>query len=314
MGITTNQLTRQRIKIYLIVTNAILGVIFSVLLLFGILVIKPQMLDEAVQLGQYISLDLNYLERAQDTIKADYVGKHLTESRSNVASDIIEQESIMPKIGIIITNLGLNRHITEHALSMPKEIGLGFVPYTSKLKPLLYKAVNNGHEAYLYIPFETDDKSTNTTSYDLRTNLPVAENLKRLSTILNSQDKYIGVYTSHRETLSNDKEAISAVLNEIDSRKLFFIFGKNNAAKLLDTLDNTEKTIITSVLIDEIADPVLIRHNLKQLLQNAKKNGFALGYGQGYTITMDIITEWLSTLKSQNIELVPVSQLIDSRI
>lgn len=122
-----------------------------------------------------------------------------------------------PKIGILVTNLGLNRRATELALTLPVQCGLGFLPYTNSLKPLLHKAQAKGHEVYLYLPLQTKSND-NPGKHALMTNLASEENALRLNMILNSHARYDGVYSSYKEIFTDNIHASELVFDQLDDK------------------------------------------------------------------------------------------------
>jgi polysaccharide deacetylase 2 family uncharacterized protein YibQ len=314
---------RQQIKYYLIITNITLAIALVTLLIFGLFVIRPSQIDKAYRLNQYISLNVNATSEVIDSIEPDYTQPK--NSSPNLSNNIeidkpqSNQAALLPassgqankaKIAIIITNLGLNRRLTEASLTLPSPIALGFLPYTMNLKPLLNKAQEKGHEIYLYIPFETGRASANPGKYALMTTIGSEENASRLSTILSSQTNYNGVYSSYQERFTADQQAILPILDQIKSKNLIFVLGKDQNFVIPEYLDKRSNLIVTNIVIDHEPDEDLIRKNLNRLVQYAKEHRVAIGYAQGYALTVDIIKNWLPLLEAQSIELVPISNLL----
>ncbi len=313
--------SRQQVKYYLIITNITLATTLLALLIFGLLVVRPNQIDKAYRFNQYVSRNLNDTSEVIDNIEPDY--SPLKDSNPDNAGELGKlnsNQTSLPlaspinadkaKIAIIVTNLGLNRRLTEAALTLPSSIALGFLPYTTSLKPLLDEAIREGHEIYLYIPFETGMASAHPGKYALMTSTGAEENASRLSTILHSQANYSGVYSSYQERFTNNQQAILPVIDQIRSKNLIFILGKDQHSVIPEYLSKKSNIIITNIVIDKEPDEDLIRKNLNSLVQYAKENKVAIGYVQGCALTLDIIKDWLPLLEEQSIELVPISNLL----
>lgn len=314
---------RQQVRYFLISTNITLAITLITLLIFGLFVIRPSQIDKAYRIDQYIALSVNTTSEVIDSIEPDYAQADNNSSNLDNKPVIdrpqISETSLLPvnsgqpskvKIAIIITNLGLNRRLTEASLTLPSPIALGFLPYTMNLKPLLNKAQEKGHEIYLYIPFETSIASANPGKYPLMTAIGSEENASRLSTILSSQANYNGVYSSYQERFTADQQAILPILDQINNKNLIFIMGKDQNFVMPEYLTKRSKLIVTNIVIDHEPDEDLIRQNLNRLVQYAKEHRVAIGYAQGYALTVNIIKEWLPSLEAQSIELVPISNLL----
>lgn len=217
-----------------------------------------------------------------------------------------------PKIALLITNLGLNRRSTELALTLPAECALGFLPYTKTLKPLLHKAQSNGHEVYIYLPLQTAKDAENPGKYALTTDLAPEEVTIRLNVILNAQSKFDGVYSSYKETFTDNIQASSVVFDQIEDRNLLFVMGKGKAGKVAKHFQTHGKMIVPADLIlDEEADRKAINAKLEALANLAEKNGVAVGYSQGFTLTIEVIRDWLPLIKKRGIVVVPISTILE---
>jgi polysaccharide deacetylase 2 family uncharacterized protein YibQ len=215
-----------------------------------------------------------------------------------------------PKISIIVTNLGLNRRSTELALTLPKQFGLGFLPYTKSLTSLLNKAQNNGHEIYLYLPLQTSKSLDNPGRYALMTNLPPEENAVRLSVVLNSHAKYNGIYSNFKEVFTSDKQSCKGILDHLNDRNLIFILGKTSEKGLPEHIKSCKNIIPTNIIIDIDPDKEAIEKELEKLVKVASKEGLALGYAQGLILTIEMLRDWAPSLEKRGIKLVPVSELL----
>lgn len=215
-----------------------------------------------------------------------------------------------PKISIIVTNLGLNRRSTELALTLPKECALGFLPYTKSLKPLLNRAQANGHEIYLYLPLQTSASHDNPGRYALMNNLAQEENALRLNVILNSHARYEGVYSSYKEVFTDNTNAAETLFDHLGDRNLIFIFGKGQRPKATKYGKSRNNILPTNVILDEEADTESISVQLNKLIKVAEEEGIALGYAQGFTLTIEMIRKWVPSLRQKGIELIPASELL----
>jgi len=223
------------------------------------------------------------------------------------------------KISIIVTNLGLNRRSTELALTLPKQCALGFLPYTKTLKPLLHRAQGKGHEIYLYLPMQTSKIVDNPGRYSLIDNLAPEENAARLNVVLNSHSRYDGIYSSYKEIFTDNSSASEMVFDHLHDRNLIFILGKAakagaGASKSPAGRRNYRKSydniMPTNIVIDEDPDRESIAAKLEELVEIAEDEGIALGYAQGFTLTIEMARSWMQTLKRRGVKLVPVSELL----
>jgi polysaccharide deacetylase 2 family uncharacterized protein YibQ len=71
-----------------------------------------------------------------------------------------------------------------------------------------------------------------------------------------------------------------------------------------------KKFISANIVIDEQLDEESIENNLDKLVMRAKKQGSALGYVQGYILSMKTIKNWIPSLEQHGVKLVTVSDLL----
>jgi len=214
------------------------------------------------------------------------------------------------KVAIIVTNLGLNKRSTELALTLPKEFALGFLPYTKSLTPLLNKANDNGHEVYLYLPLQTSKSFDDPGKYTLLSDIAPEENAVRLNVILNSQGKYKGVYSNYKEVFTDNLQATEGVIDHLEDKSLLLVLGKTAKKPLSENLKARQNISPVNIIIDEEPSREHVALQLAKLERIAQTKGYALGYSQGFTMTMDMLKEWMPNLEQQGISLVPISELL----
>lgn len=279
---------------------------------------SPQTNDDGDELVTGESEPTEILDKAEEILAK--TNQILTDSSKNTGSNE-STESIdkatperkvpgKPRIAIIVTNLGLNKKSTELALTLPKQCGLGFLPYTKTLKPLLHQAQTNGHEIYLYLPLQMSRSYENPGKYALLGNLPPEDNLARLNLILNSHARYDGVYSSFKEVFTSNAQISEMLLDHLDSKNLIFVMGRVQQGHLPPHLKKRDNLVYTNIVIDKEPDEQAINNSLEKLIKTSKEKGVAIGYTQGFTLTIEMIRDWLPKLKDRGVMLVPISELL----
>ena len=304
---------RQKIKTTLIAISIALAAAFVILLVYGMISVRPKNIDKASKLGQYYEFNSSSLPSESNELK-----KELGLQRTVFVDDKVQDDEVLsnvedttnlahhakPRISILVTNLGLNPLSTELALSLPKEVSLGFLPYTTSLKHLLQKAHENGHEIFMYLPFETkrypDDSPG---QLPLLLSLDDAENIHRMHTLLHSFDGYVGVYGIPSEVFTNNSSKNGAILGEIAGKKLKLLISNNIAP----TGEMANLVISSDVIIDTEPTIPAIKKQLDTLVALAKSGKKAIGYAGSYPVTIYTLKAWLPTLEAMGIEVVPVT-------
>ncbi len=217
------------------------------------------------------------------------------------------------RIAIIVGGLGLNGATTERALELPITITLGFSPYAHDVKGWMDKAVKQGFQTLMHAPMQTMDYPADDAGpYALLTDLDEKENIARFDWILSRGDGYIGIYSDPREKFTTAKRAVKPILDSIKAHHLLFAYGAGYTNQSL--LQNAKGEDIPVIAIDTVIDDKIsanaIQAKLQSLEVTAKKNGYALGLGSPYPITLKIVQDWASGLESRGFMLVPVTRLM----
>lgn len=297
-----NRVNRERLKKGLIYSTIILTAIFFVLLLYILLVLSPKHIEKAKDLGQYHQYHSANLPKGDGEI--GYLSEEVP-YKENLNQD----KKSKPQIAILLTNLGLNQNSTELALTLPKEVSLGFLPYTKKLKPLFKRARDQGAEVFIYLPFETEKYPM-----DFPGHLPILksltsdENIYRMNSHINEFVGIVGVYTSYKEAFISDFEKSSPILNELNQKNLSLFLGRKDEERKFFGERNV-RSYEADIILDMEPNVASIKANLDKLIELAKKNNHAIAYAESYPVTIYTLKAWLQNLDQHGVELVPVSSI-----
>ena len=293
--------TRELIRKILIISSTILAIVALVVCIFGAYSLRTRLIQESENRGQFYTALLENTQPIQEHVVAD----RAVAAPAPVVHNVVKKR---PKIAIMIINLGFNRRATEMSLSLPSNVGLGFVPYTTSLKPLMYHAIERGHEVFLYMPFESTD-----VNYPGK--LPILSsqtqdvNKANVLRLLSGFVGYKGLYGTPSETFSHDVNNLQSVLDLLQNKKLLLVLGTHPNS--IDQLpkSSSHDVVSSAMLIDNEPTASAIKNNLQQLIALAKIHGKVIGYAQGYPLTINLLDEWIPSLIEEDIELVPVSNI-----
>lgn len=301
-----NREIREKIRKALLYSSGILGAIWLCLIFYGFFSVMPRELAKAKDLEQHYEFDSQNLPSKPAHMIVDD-GRDDPSKDSTYNFDYSDSE---PKIAILITNLGLNQNSTELALSLPSEVSLGFLPYTSNLKNLFTQAKDLHHELFVYLPFETQNYPSDFPGHmPILKDLSDEENVKRVNALLNVFEGYQGVYGSHKEVFTKDSLKSLPIIDELNQRDLTLFLGRVGAEEKFKGEKNT-KTLSADIILDLEPNVTSIKENLDKLVDIAQKNKSAIAYAEGYPVTLYTLKAWLPMLKQKNIKLVPVSYIL----
>lgn len=218
--------------------------------------------------------------------------------------------AILPKISIIVTNLGINKTITEKAVKLPKSITLGFLPYTFNLKPLFQQSIDNGYDVLIYLPFEPKNYPTNDPGPNgILFENTAEKNLNIVKAMIASFPGARGIYGNVRETFTSKKDSFAPILEYLLGQNFIVLLGRGIGNDSDKYLGSTINVMDPDIIIDLIPNKEAIERSLTDLVNHAKKTGHAIGYVNTYPLTIDTLMEWISRHDNVDCQIVPISQI-----
>ena len=234
-----------------------------------------------------------------------------------LGADLINEsliEKSLPKITLIIDDVGNNHLLGLRSAKLPSEVALSILPHTNFSDEIANFAHQRGMDILLHQPMES---ITNVNllgpgsllkSMDRKQfNLVLHENLKVVPFV-------IGLNNHMGSLLTADKQKMNWLMEELKQRQLFFIDSRTTTETIAEktALDWQVPTERRKVFLDHLDDPQAIAEQFKRLLNIAQKNGHAIAIGHPRENTLDFLENKLSALDGVQFTLVPVSQLMNN--
>jgi len=218
-----------------------------------------------------------------------------------------------PRIAIVIGGLSVSASNTKLALArLPPSVTLGFVPFASDVQSSVDLAREAGHEVLLEVPMEPFDFPES----DPGTNALLAaasgdENIRRLSWSLSRFTGYVGITNLLGARFMSDEAPLAPVLRETARRGLIFVDdGTSRSSLALTAARHESAPIATGTLtLDDTQSKDAVDGKLGELEAEARRNGFAIGVGSPYPVTIARIAAWAESVESRGFAIVPISTL-----
>jgi polysaccharide deacetylase 2 family uncharacterized protein YibQ len=222
-----------------------------------------------------------------------------------------------PRVAIIINNLGLSATYTEQILKlMPKNITLSFSHISPKLKKWVREARQKGFEVLIDLPMEPDGFPRNDPGRStLLTSLSEVENLNRLEYVMVQSGGYVGLLSTHGSKFTINSELLLPILKAIKDRGLLFVDSRTTSQSLGPELSSDIQLprAFNNVFIDKIPSQEHITTKLRELERIVMDKKFAVAIARPLPISMEILSEWASSLKKKGIALAPITAIADKQ-
>ncbi len=232
-----------------------------------------------------------------------------------LSAEPVKKQVALPQIAIIIDDLGYTLRRDSRAIDLPGPIAYAFLPDTPHAKRLATKAFLQGKEVLLHQPMESiDDNKLG--SGGLRLNMTEAEVMQTVRGNLQSIPHAIGINNHMGSLLTRHPGHMQWVMNAVQQQgNLFFIDSRTVSRSVAYKVAGETRIprLQRDIFLDTWVNPNKIHQQYRKLLRLARKKGYALAIGHPFPETINMLKKELPRLKSQGIELVAVSKLVQQK-
>lgn len=229
-----------------------------------------------------------------------------------------DRDDTRPRIGLIITNMGLRSEETRLAIdNLPARVTLAFSPYGRELDTWAERARGRGHELLMMLPMEPEDyPNTDPGNLTLRVDFQPRENKELLLDAMARMTGYVGMISDKGSRFTAAVDQIQGpILDEFKERGLLWVdsvTNPNTRSVGFARARDIPTTFVTHHL-DEKLLPSAIQIELDELVGEALQRGVAIAYARPRKATLDLISAWAETLDDKGVVLAPVSSLVSPR-
>lgn len=217
------------------------------------------------------------------------------------------------KIALIISGLGLNKAVTENAVTLSPNFSLVFSSYSPQLSSWITAARTRGHECLLELPLELNHyPAVDPGPYALMTTITPEENAKRLTHILTRATGYVGLVAPRSEVFFAGKEEfIKPTIVELAKRGVFMVFSHNEQRTVLDVgvKESGLPNLHADIKIEYGSGSEDLKTSLEALEAVADERGYAIGIVELSPNMITDIAAWEQGLANKGFQIVPISVL-----
>jgi hypothetical protein len=221
----------------------------------------------------------------------------------------VRHEGEPAKIIVIIDDMGMDRKHSNQIVELPGPLTLAFLPYAPHLDTLTAAAKAKGDELMIHMPMEAMDKRQNPGPIAIKSGMSEDEMKSMLEKAFNSFTGYVGLNNHMGSRMTKDEKAMRLVMAELKKRDLFFVDSKTIGSSVAEQMASEAgiRHAERDVFLDNDNTTENVRRELHVLERIADKKGYAIAIGHPREATVQVLKEWLPTLKGRGFELVPVS-------
>jgi len=218
----------------------------------------------------------------------------------------------LPKVAIIIDDIGYDRIVAEKFLDLDAVLTFSVLPYSPFQEKIVSKAHAKGFDIMLHLPMEPMEyPEVDPGPGRLLTEMSPDQLLRQLNKDLDAILYIQGVNNHMGSKMTTDSSQMNQIFSILKKRGLFFVDSRttdkslsNQSARLLQVLYAQR-----DVFLDNIQKPDFIRQQIKQLVRIANRDGEAIGIAHPYPVTYEVLREALPDLQKK-VQLVPASSVV----
>ncbi len=219
----------------------------------------------------------------------------------------------LPRIAIIIDDLGHNLSRDRRVLSLPTSVAVAVLPGTPHGQQLARQATRIGHEVLLHMPMESREVRS-PESIHLSATMDQVKFGSVLNQALDQIPQAVGVNNHQGSWLTSQAEPMRWLMEVISQRGgLYFVDSRTSADSV--ALREARKLQVPAlgrhVFLDHRRDREAIVDALNTLVERAKQHGSAVAIGHPHPETIETLEWALPQVAAQGVRLVPPSKLLD---
>jgi polysaccharide deacetylase 2 family uncharacterized protein YibQ len=219
----------------------------------------------------------------------------------------------LPRIAIIIDDLGYHLANGRRAIRLPGPIAFSFLPNTPRAQSLARQAHEHGKEVLLHLPLQahSDQQLREPSEIDLDMSR------ERVSMVfakaIDSVPHAIGVNSHRGSLLTRHPGHMQWLMEEIRNReKLFFIdsYTHHESVALQIAQEAGVSAVKRDVFLDPDRAPETVVREFERMKKLARERGRVVAIGHPYPATLELLERELPRLLEEGFELVRISELV----
>ncbi len=219
------------------------------------------------------------------------------------------------RVVLVIGGMGISQTSTHQAVqNLPPSVTLAFAPYGNSLKRWMQDSRKKGHELLLQIPMEPIDYPQNNPGpHTLKANANLQENIANLHWSMSRISNYVGVMNYLGNNLLTQPASLAPIFAEFSKRGLLFF--EDGTVKNSVGAGVAIKELLPyakgHILLDNVRSRAAIGEKLIKLAEQAKRTGLAIGVGNAFPDTIDLVAQFAQQAKQNGIEITPISAIVN---
>jgi polysaccharide deacetylase 2 family uncharacterized protein YibQ len=219
----------------------------------------------------------------------------------------------MPRIAIIIDDLGYHLADGKRAIALPGPVAFSFLPGAPRARALAEHANTLGKEVLLHLPLQALAGDGLREPSEIDFDMSRARLGAVFDEALLSVPHVIGINSHRGSLLTRHPGHMQWLLEEIrDRENLFFIdsYTHHESVALQIAAEVGLDATRRDIFLDPDREPATVTREFTRMKELARERGRVIAIGHPYPATLDLLEKELPRLLEEGFELVSVSELV----
>lgn len=235
----------------------------------------------------------------------------LAKSR-NRERERVEKSSRVPRLAIIIDDLGNDPGEAKSVLALPFPVTASVLPHLAYSAQTADEAWRRGDQVMLHLPMQPVEDGAKAESIELRPGMSAAQVRSELAGMLGTVPHAIGVNNHEGSRATADPRLMGELMPALRARGLFFIDSRTTPNTV--AYDAAERAGVRSasrkVFLDDTPAPDAVLAQLDLAARDAMHDGSAIAIGHPHPATIAALAEGVPRLERRGIRVVFASELV----
>jgi len=241
-----------------------------------------------------------------------YDSEQYTDLIINDLASSEEEIHFSPKVAFIIDDLGYETEVAKKIMVLEFPVTLSILPFLQYSEFIAEEGRKNNQEIMLHLPMESSNSSANPGPGAIKSYMSEEEIRQAVRDCILNFPYIIGVNNHMGSKITEDREIMEIVLEEIKRYNLFFIDSITTKDSIAyEVAQEMEiKSAVRSVFLDNENDMEYIKGQMLEVQETALIEGEVIAIGHSRINTFYVLKRMVPELIKAGIEVVPVSELV----
>ena len=223
-----------------------------------------------------------------------------------------EETNFSPKVAFIIDDLGYETEVAKKIMELEFPVALSILPFLQYSEFIAEEGRKNNKEIMLHLPMEPNNSGANPGPGAIKSYMSEEEIRQAVRKCILDFPYAIGVNNHMGSKITEDREIMEIVLEEIKGYNLFFIDSITTKDSIAyEVAQEMEiKSAVRSVFLDNENDMEYIKGQMLEVREAALREGEVIAIGHSRINTFYVLKVMIPELIRAGIEIVPVSELV----